>query len=104
VIKHVWGDTDAYQKDLNTTQLNELAHAYIDLGYAYGYRINFAKAIESYEKAIELKPDNADAYIYLGRAYGARGDPELQISNYKEAARLGHQAIQDWLKKNGYEW
>tara|TARA_B100001146_G_scaffold75587_1_gene67060 strand:- start:65 stop:277 length:213 start_codon:yes stop_codon:yes gene_type:complete len=70
VIKHVWGDLDAYQKDLNTTQLNELAYA----------------------------------YIYLGRAYGARGDPELQISNYKEAARLGHQTIQDWLKKNGHDW
>ena len=29
---------------------------------------------------------------------------ELQISNYKEATRLGHQAIQDWLKKNGHDW
>ena len=62
------------------------------------------ESIQYLKKTIELKPDNADAYIYLGRAYGARGDPELQISNYKEATRLGHQAIQDWLKKNGHDW
>ena len=90
-----WGQSDVDPED---------ADAYYNLGIAYDEQGNYTKAIESYEKAIELKPDYADAYINLGNAYNDQGNPELQISNYKEAARLGHQAVQDWLKENGYDW
>jgi hypothetical protein len=40
----------------------------------------------------------------MGIVYSEQGKPELQLSNYKKAARLGHQGVQDWLKKNGHDW
>jgi Flp pilus assembly protein TadD len=51
---------------------------------------NFTDAVESYEKAIALKP-SADAYIHLGQAY--RG-----LKNYSEAVAAFRQAVQ--LKPN----
>ena len=77
---------------------------YYNLGYAYRKQGNNAKAIESYKKAIELNPDDASAYVNMGIVYSEQGKPELQLSNYKKAARLGHQGVQDWLKKNGHDW
>jgi len=74
------------------------------MGIAYKGQGNLTKAIESYEKAIEIKPDYAAAYNNMGNAYYNQGKLELQISNYKKAARLGHQGCQDWLKENGYDW
>jgi tetratricopeptide (TPR) repeat protein len=74
------------------------------MGIAYKNQGNYTKAIESYEKAIELKPDYAYVYVNLGNAYYDQGKPELRTLNYKKAAKLGHQGSQDWLKKNGYDW
>ena len=80
------------------------AEAYFNLGKADYKQGNYSKAIESYEKAIEIDPDNAMAYINLGIAYYKQGNPELRISNYKKAARLGNNDAQDWLRENGYDW
>jgi tetratricopeptide (TPR) repeat protein len=74
------------------------------MGIAYRKQGNLTKAIESYEKAIEVDPDYVNAYNNLGNAYSKQGKPELKILNYKKAARLGHKSVQDWLKKNGYDW
>ena len=77
--------------------------AYNNLGIAYKNQGNLTKAIQSYEKAIELEPDDAVAYMNLGVAYH-NSNFDKALIYYKKAARLGLKGIQDWLKENGYEW
>ena len=79
------------------------AKAYNNLGIAYYDQGNATKAIQLWEKAIELDPDDAKAYNNLGIAYHNSNFNKALI-HYKKAARLGDKGLQDWLKKNGYEW
>jgi tetratricopeptide (TPR) repeat protein len=48
---------------------------------------DYAKAIESYEEAIELEPDY-EAYYNLGSAYGKQGDYVKAIEAYNKAIEL----------------
>ncbi len=91
----VWGQSELEHDDAGT---------YHNLGNAYYNQGNYTKAIESYKKAIELKPDYGHNYFLLGLTEGKAGNKERKISNYKNAARLGHLFSQDWLKENGYDW
>ena len=59
----------------NTDELKpDSADTYINMGYAYFNTKDYKKAIECYEKAIELKSDTLElAYWNMGLAYGALG-------------------------------
>ena len=71
---------------------------------AYKDQDNLIKAIQMYEKAIELDPDDADAYNNLGNAYYDKGETDQALIYFKKAAKLGSKDAQDWLEKNGYDW
>jgi tetratricopeptide (TPR) repeat protein len=77
--------------------------AYNNLGFTYFNQGNLTKAIQLYEKAIELDPDNTLVYNNLGNAY-YNSNFDKALIYYKKAARLGDKGIQDWLKRNGHEW
>ena len=89
---------------LRCIELDPTAAAYYNLGIAYYNQGNYTKAIELWEKAIELKPDFAAAYLNLGIAYYNNSDVNTALIYYKKAARLGHKGVQDWLRENGYDW
>jgi hypothetical protein len=40
----------------------------------------------------------------MGNAYYYLGNKREQIKCYQQAARLGYQGAQEWLRKNGYRW
>ncbi len=48
----------------------------------------FDAAIESYKKALEIKPDYAEAYYNMGNALTDKGDPEAAIDSYKQALKI----------------
>ena len=48
----------------------------------------FDAAIESYKKALEIKPDYAEAYYNMGNALKDKGDPEAAIDSYKQALKI----------------
>ncbi len=56
---------------------------------------NFRKAIEKYERAIELDPSMAEAYCYLGSAHQALFRPGKEGAENKQQLE---QAIQNYLK------
>lgn len=72
------------------------AQAYYDLGTAYyishgmpsSRDFSMEAAIESFKRAISLKPDYAEAYWYLGLSYDALQKYEMAVEAHKEAARL----------------
>ena len=46
------------------------------------------EALDHYNEAIRLKPDNTDAYFNKGNVYAKRGDYQRAFENYNEAIRL----------------
>jgi len=48
----------------------------------------YAKAIEAYRQAVQLKPDFPEAYNNLGYTYRMAGDFDNAIAAYQEALRL----------------
>ena len=85
-------------------ELDPTADTYYNLGIAYNDQGKLTNAIQMWEKAIELNPDDADAYNNLGVAYYNNGDFDTSLIYFKKAAKLGHKGAQDWLKKKGSDW
>jgi tetratricopeptide (TPR) repeat protein len=63
------------------------ASDYLSLGNAEYSKKNYSKALELYEKAIELKPDYADAWSNKGVALG-------ELNQYEEALNAFDKAIE----------
>jgi tetratricopeptide (TPR) repeat protein len=57
------------------------------MGSAYAGLSEFEKAIETYEKAIEINPDNDEAYYDIGSAYINLGEFEKAIEICKKAIK-----------------
>jgi Tfp pilus assembly protein PilF len=49
---------------------------------------NGKKALEQYEKAHALRPDEADIFFKIGMAYETQGDPPSALAQYQTAYRL----------------
>lgn len=71
------------------------ADALYDDGDAYFEEGNYSKAIESFERVIELDPDYtdahngaADAYFMRGRDYADKGNYSSAIADYEAAIKL----------------
>jgi len=50
--------------------------------------MQFDAAVESYKKALKIKPDYAEAYYNMGIALDNKGDPEASIHSYKQAIKI----------------
>jgi len=55
------------------------------LGYAHFKKKNFADAAASYQRFLELQPNNAKARVSLGVVYEELGKPDLAEEEYKKA-------------------
>ena len=98
-------DNKIIEKNEKTDELKpDSADTFINMGYEYFNKKDYKKAIECYEKAIELKSDTLElVYWNMGQAYGALGNQEKakecinkvleikcdkEIANYKNAIKL----------------
>jgi protein O-mannosyl-transferase len=59
-----------------------------NLGDVYVREDNLPKAVEEFQKAIEINPDYADAYHNLANTYQAMGQNDLALKNYQKAASI----------------
>src|SRR6185369_12159294 len=67
----------------------EFAPVYVDLGYAYENDGELDKALENYQKAIELnKRQYATAFLRTGIVYNRKGDIDKATANFDDAERL----------------
>ena len=64
-----------------------LAKAYFIKGFAYKESGDTAKALSSFQTAVETRSDYYDAYIQLGILYGARNSP-LALQYYSNALSI----------------
>jgi Flp pilus assembly protein TadD len=58
------------------------------LGIAYSRTGQLEKAVNSYRKALQEKPDMAEAHLNLGFAYERLQQPARAGQEYAEACRL----------------
>ncbi len=67
---------------LEVDSLNVKAH--LNLGYFSLKSGQFNKAIDRFEKVIEIKPDYMEAYLYMGDVYETKGDNKKAIECYEK--------------------
>jgi tetratricopeptide (TPR) repeat protein len=75
----------------------KLDSAYVYLGMVYAARANFAQAIETYKKAVEINPQSTEAHYRLSQAYKRLGEEEKseqELQLYKQADKTETAAIE----------
>jgi tetratricopeptide (TPR) repeat protein len=65
--------------------LRRLAAAYNNRGVAYRVKANYAQAIDDFNEAIRLVPNNANAFNNRGVAYRNMGDLDRAVADYDQA-------------------
>jgi adenylate cyclase len=69
--------------------MDPASHTYrLCLGMAYFFRKHLDKAIESFEKAIDLNVNDADCYTFLAHALSLNGEPEKAVALLDHAFEL----------------
>ena len=64
--------------------------AYQNRGVTYNYLLQYQRAIEDFNKAISLKPKNADIYKCRGYVYFKQDKEKLGCADAKRACALGN--------------
>jgi len=78
-----------------TLEINpDLADAYTTLGaYYYDFDFQFDKCLSYFQRAIELKPNDATSHQWLAEAYYAKGDPINARNELEIAKQLNPQSM-----------
>jgi tetratricopeptide (TPR) repeat protein len=72
----------------SSTNAKKKYDAYVNRGVIYYRQKKYTQAIEDYNEAIKIEPENVDAYISRGIAYSSMGDHEKAISDYEKAISI----------------
>ena len=79
-------DVTLFTKDIESAP-NENAYAYFALGNAYNEKKDYQKAVEQYQKSIEINSGFSVGYASLARTYRDIGNTELSNINYELAEK-----------------
>ena len=84
-----------YEHGFSMALLEEVieSYTYVNLGAAYRSAGEYTKAIEAYQQALQMDPDNPASYTNLGAAYRLAGE-------YTKAIEAYQQALQKALQKD----
>ncbi len=80
--------TQALEIYQEIVKLNPKDDAYINMGKSYNYKGEYDKALEYFQKAIELNPKNDDAYSGMGVSYYQQKEYDIAIESYQKAIEL----------------
>ena len=74
-----------YEHGFSMALLEEVieSYTYVNLGRAYRSAGEYPKAIEAYQQALRLAPDNPAAHLDLGVCYVDIGDKNSALDEYK---------------------
>lgn len=66
-------------------------------GYALARQGQHAAAIESYQRAVRISPEDENSWLALGRSQSAMGEMEHAIQTYRQALRYRPESAQAYL-------
>jgi tetratricopeptide (TPR) repeat protein len=66
-------------------------------GYALGRQGQHAEAVQSYERAIRLSPEDEGSWLSLGQSQTELGQTERAIQTYRQALRYRPESAQSYL-------
>jgi len=72
------------------------AELFYEQGLLYGYTEEYAKAIASYDKALEIKPDKHEAWYNRGNALGNLGRWEDAVASFDKALEFKPDYHEAW--------
>ncbi|KAM3094720.1 tetratricopeptide repeat protein [Phormidesmis sp. 146-35] len=81
------------------SQLSFTVHDYIEQGKAFYFEGRFEEAIASYDKAIQIEPDNAKAWFSRGAALAKLQKIEEAIAAYEKATQIKSDFSEAWFGK-----
>jgi len=68
--------------------------------YFYWGKLNYQKAIEEFNIALKLQPNNAEVYFGLGAVYRRKGDFNLAIQNFEKGCEINPLAV-EYIRNTG---
>jgi tetratricopeptide (TPR) repeat protein len=83
----------------STTELRERAEDYFNIAFSFGEKENHTKAVEYYEKALELNPRDEEAWYNKGFELSELGRHEEAIVCYEKALELNPRDEEAWYNK-----
>jgi serine/threonine protein kinase/Tfp pilus assembly protein PilF len=95
VLRELGPAIESYRKISEQSPDAEKPHAYVDLGRAYENNDETEKAMESYERAASLAPQDAAAFLRLGILYGKQQDLKAAGESFQKAETL-YQALSNF--------
>jgi tetratricopeptide (TPR) repeat protein len=79
------GTTLAFGEDLFDTKASD---EHFKKGLTYYYQKNFLSAIEEFQEAITIDPDNAKAYYFLGYTHYKTGHFKEALEDFESAYQI----------------
>jgi Flp pilus assembly protein TadD len=83
---NVWQDSETLWTHAVAARPSSTGH--FKLGVTLAHRGSFTKAIENFEAALRINPNDADAHSALGFALAVQGRPEKAFEQFDRALRL----------------
>lgn len=84
---------------LSPSDKETLTRAYVYRGLAYYQKGEYVRAIEDFDKALELFPDFRWVYVNRGLAYEDKGDLDLAIRDFSKAITLKPDYIRTYQER-----
>lgn len=78
-------------KDLIAERDKEVATLYNNRGVVYADKGQHDRAIDNFNKALELNPNSAKAYNNRGITYGNKGQHDMAIADFQKACDMGYE-------------
>ena len=77
---------------------------YNDIGYIHFNLGSYQQAIDNYDKAIEINPNESMFYSEKGDALYELGEEDIACENYIKASKLGDEETKNYLNSRDGKW
>lgn len=98
-LDHMGRHDEALRETHRAYELNPLAvQPVLEMGWAFRDSHYYQRALESFQRATEMAPQNPFGYFGRGTVHTMQGDVQSAVPDFEEAASLGHSPLMEsWL-------